>query len=144
MEPIPKPQPVDDEFEKLQRWFRPKQVRRLLQEYHAIHDPWMYEPEEERGIKDTQKRVNPEPAIYRLADLKACIDWAMTRLAVEDPLAHMVIYGLYVDRYDWDAVSADTGIPVHRAWARQLTVHDVEDRGVVAMCRYLGWERTPD
>jgi hypothetical protein len=131
----------DDEFERRQRFFRPARVRKLLTEYHAIHDPWLYQDESESGMIYRTQRINPEPGIFRLADLKASIDWAMHRLSADDPLAHMVITGLYVDRAGWNEVSADTGLPVLQVTRWDVTVGMVEQRGVDRMAKYLGWKR---
>ena len=135
----------DSEFEHMQsRLFRPARVRRMLSEYHALLDPWQYEDENEAGMIYRTQRINPDPAIYRLADLKASIDSAIHRLTADDPLAYIVIHGLYIERMDWSDVSADTGLPVHPATKWDVTVAHVEDRAVYRMARYLGWRREQD
>ena len=131
----------DDEFERLQTRFRPKVVRKCLERYYELLNPWTYQDEQERGMIYPTQRIHPEPAVFRLADTKASIDWAMHRLTVDDPIAGMVIYGLYVDKQSWEAVSLDTGLPVRQVTHWDVTVGHVEDRAVESMARYLGWRR---
>ena len=130
------PDRQDDEFDLAQRFFTPKTVRRLLTQYDELLAPWHEDdtPEDSRIIRmgNTKQKPNPEPTIYRLADLKASIDSALAELAVDDREAHHVIVWLYLHRVGWEKTELYTG---------STSAGFAERRGVRKMAVFLGYRR---
>ena len=91
-------QAYDDEFEAAQQWFTPKRIKKILQEWHARYEPWVYQHPDEQGVKPIQHRhdIAGDPEMRR-CEIAGAVQTALNQLAIHHPDLYDVILGFYLD-----------------------------------------------
>jgi hypothetical protein len=133
MEPI-----TDIEFERLQTWYRPSRVKRMLEEYRALLYPHIPEREDERGMPHYRSSHDPPVCarVHGKADIDRALIWLQYVQRDLDGAETVHLYYLTLRR--------DGQVHTQEDVARILgcterTVRNRLNRAIQDMSWYLGW-----
>jgi hypothetical protein len=114
----------DDEFERAEQWFTPKRIKRILQEWHARYEPWVYQHPDERGVKPMASRheINSDPELKR-TEIAGSVQSALNQLAMREPELYDIIVGMYLDVEP----KRDSKRPHVIYWQARMSVFELAD-----------------